>query len=139
MDRGNSKHSPRVDEQMSREASGHLQGTSGSRVEEWRQPEPAGEDQPEVRTAPQNATGDWRTGTPRGMTPGDIEQRSRIAQYLSLSALPGNRETLLSNARENDAPDDVLDELNRLPSGARFQTVSEIWAALGHTNETQRW
>lgn len=139
MQRGNSNHGPRIDEQMSREVSGHVQGTSGSRAEEWRLPEPSGEDQPEARTAPGNAIGSFRTGTPKGMSPEDIEQRSRLAQYLSVSALPGDRETLLRSAQENDAPDDILAELDRLPPGAQYQTVSEVWAALGHTNESQRW
>lgn len=64
MDRGNSKHSPRVDEQMSQEVNGLVQGpgTGGSRVDESRQPEPAGEDQPEPTTAP---AGELRTGPRR--------------------------------------------------------------------------
>ncbi|HEX5541312.1 MAG TPA: DUF2795 domain-containing protein [Micromonospora sp.] len=139
MERGSSKHGPRVDEQMSREVSGTLQGISGSRAEEWRQPEPAGEDQPQPTVAPNSETGDFRTGTPKGMTPGDVEQRSRIARYLSVSAMPGDRETLRRNAEENNAPADILAELDRLPSGTEFRTVSEIWAALGHMNEPQRW
>ena len=139
MERGSSKHGPRVDEELSREVSGTVQGTAGSRVEEWRQPEPAGEDQPEATTAPTGETGDYRTGTPKGMTPRDIAQRSRLGRYISLAALPGNREALRRNAQENDAPSDVLAQLDRLPDGTEFQTVSEVWAALGHTNEPQRW
>jgi hypothetical protein len=136
MERGNSKHGPRLDEQMSREVSGTVQGTVGSRIEEWHQPEPAGEDQPESTAAP---TGAERTGVPLRMTPAEVEQRSRLGRYIGLSALPGDRETLRRNAQENEAPDDVLAELDRLPSDTEFQTVSEVWAALGHYNETQRW
>ena len=138
MDRGNSKHAPRVDEQMSQEVNGLVQGpgTGGSRVDEFRVPEPAGEDQPEATTAP---GGDLRSGTPQGMTSEDVEARSRLGRFITMTALPGDRATLLANARENEAPDDVLAALERLPEGTRYQTVSEVWAALGHKNETTRW
>ncbi|HEX2773153.1 MAG TPA: DUF2795 domain-containing protein [Micromonosporaceae bacterium] len=136
MERGNSKHGPRVDEEMSREVSGTVQGTAGSRAEEWRHPEPSGEDQPEPTTAP---VGETRAGTPQGMTADDVEQRSRLARFIALSALPGDRSALRRNAEENEAPGDVLAELDRLPADTKFQTVAEVWAALGHSNEKQRW
>ncbi|HEY0697117.1 MAG TPA: DUF2795 domain-containing protein [Micromonospora sp.] len=136
MERGNSKHGPRVDEQMSREVSGTVQGTAGSRVEEWHQAEPAGEDQPEATAAP---AGERRSGAPQGMTSAEVEQRSRLGRYISLSALPGDRDRLLGSARDNEAPDDILAALDRLPSGRQFRTVSEVWTELGHDNETQRW
>jgi hypothetical protein len=138
MERGSSKHAPRVDDNMSQEVSGLVQGpgTAGSRVDESRQPEPAGEDQPEPTTAP---AGDRRSGSPQGMTSEDVEQRSRLGRYITMSALPGDRATLVANARDNDAPDDLVAALERLPEGTRYQTVSEVWAALGHRNETTRW
>jgi hypothetical protein len=136
MERGNSKHSPRVDEQLEREVEGTLQGIAGSRVEEWREAEPAGEDQPEPTVVPE---GDYRTGAPQGMTSAEVEQRSRLGRYITMSALPGDRAALRRNAEENEAPDDILSELDRLPSDREFRTVSEVWAALGHANETKRW
>ncbi|MBQ0906593.1 DUF2795 domain-containing protein [Micromonospora sp. U21] len=138
MERGNSKHGPRIDEQMSQEVSGLVQGpgTGGSRVDESRVPEPAGEDQPEATTAP---AGELRTGAPKGMSSQDVEQRSRLGRFITMSALPGDRETLIANARDNDAPDDIVRALERLPDGTRYQTVSEVWAALGNKNETTRW
>jgi hypothetical protein len=138
MERGNSKHGPRLDEQMSQEVSGLVQGpgVGGSRVDEFREPEPPGEDQPGPTTAP---AGELRTGAPQGMSSRDVEQRSRLGRFIGLSALPGDRETLLGSARENEAPDDVIAALEQLPAGTRYRTVSEVWAALGHKNETQRW
>ncbi|MFF0720052.1 DUF2795 domain-containing protein [Verrucosispora sp. NA02020] len=138
MERGSSKHAPRVDEQMEQEVSGLVQGpgTGGSRVDESRVPEPAGEDQPETTTV---VGGETRSGTPQGMTSGDVEARSRLGRFITMTALPGDRAALLANARENEAPDDLLAELERLPEGTRYQTVSEVWAALGHKNETTRW
>jgi hypothetical protein len=136
MERGNSKHGPRVDEEMNREVSGAVQGTAGARAEEWRQAEPPGEDQPEPTTAPVAYD---RSGTPQGMTPDEVEQRSRLGRYITLTALPGDRATLRRSAEESEAPADILDQLDRLPSDTEFQTVSEVWAALGHHNETRRW
>ncbi|SCF23671.1 Protein of unknown function (DUF2795) [Micromonospora matsumotoense] len=138
MERGSSKHAPRVDDQMSQEVRGLVQGpgTGGSRVEEFREAEPAGEDQPGATTAP---AGDLRTGTPQGMTSQDVEARSRLGRFITMTALPGDRLALIANARENEAPDDLVAALERLPEGTRYQTVSEVWAALGHRNETTRW
>ena len=136
MERGNSKHGPRLDDQMSQEVSSTVLNSAGSRAEEWRQPEPAGEDQPEPSVV---IAGDNRSGTPQGMTSAEVEQRSRLGRFISLSALPGDRAALRSNAEENEAPDDILAALDRLPPDTEFQTVSQVWAALGHDNETQRW
>lgn len=121
---------------MANEVQGTVQGTAGSRVEEWHEAEPPGEDQPGTTTV---VAGDNRTGAPAGMTNEEVEQRSRLGRYIALSALPGDREGLRRSAEENGAPDDILAALDRLPPGARFQTVSEVWAALGHANETHRW
>ena len=138
MERGSSKHSPRVDEQMSSEVSGLVQGpgAGGARVDEFRQPEPSGEDQPEATTAP---AGELRTGSPQGMSSEDVEARSRLGRFIGMAALPGDRDTLVANARENEAPADIVAALEGLPEGTRYQTVSEVWAALGHRNETTRW
>jgi hypothetical protein len=136
MDRGNSKHSPRVDDELAHEVDGTLRGTAGSRVEEWREAEPAGEDQPAATLVPH---GDNRAGAPQGMTSEEVEQRSRLGRFITMSALPGDRAALRRNAEENEAPDDVLAQLDRLPPDGEFRTISEVWAALGHANETQRW
>ncbi len=51
MERGNAKHSPRDDEALKHEMSGYLQGNRPSRAEEWRDPEPPADDDPDVPTA----------------------------------------------------------------------------------------
>ena len=129
MERGSSKHSPRVDEEMSREVRGTIQGTAGSRAEEWKMAEPAGEDQPEPTTVP---GGDYRTGSPVGVGSAEMEQFSRFGRYIGLSALPGDRETLRRSAQTLAAPDDILDQLDQLPPDVTYRTVAEVWAALGH-------
>ncbi|WP_329109171.1 DUF2795 domain-containing protein [Micromonospora sp. NBC_01699] len=136
MDRGSSKHGPRLDDEMSREVASTVHNTAGSRAEEWREPEPSGEDQPGSTRAP---TADTRSGAPAGMTSVEVEERSRLGRFISLSALPGDRAALRRSAEENEAPDEILAQLDQLPPDTEFRTVSEVWAVLGHPNETQRW
>ncbi|MDG6107104.1 DUF2795 domain-containing protein [Dactylosporangium aurantiacum] len=91
--------------------------------------EPFGEDQPEPAQVPQ---GDRRTGAPPGLSSADMEEFSRLGRYIGLSALPGDRGALRRSAETLQAPDDVLGELDRLPEGETYATVTEVWAALGH-------
>jgi hypothetical protein len=136
MERGSDKHGPRVDDELEREVQSTLRGKGDSRAEDWRDPEPSGEDQPETSLVPE---GDDGSGAPQGMTSEEVEQRSRLGTYINRSVLPGDRAALRRSAEENEAPDDVLAEIDRLPSDREFRTVSEVWSALGHANETQRW
>jgi hypothetical protein len=111
MDRGSSKHSPRLDEQMAGEVRGTVQGNVGGRAEEWHEAEPSGEDQPSVSLDPD---------------PG--EDFSRFGSYLG-RIFPADREALLDSARGFEAPDDVLDRLSTLPAGTTYQNAAEVWHA----------
>lgn len=51
MERGSAKHSPREDDALKHELRGTLQGNRSSRAEEWRDPEPPADDDPDVPTA----------------------------------------------------------------------------------------
>ena len=137
MDRGSSKHGPRLDEQMQRETRGIVQGgPSDARAEEWHEPEPSGEDQPEVSLVPHPDGGEMG-GAPTGMTPQEREARSRLGRYLRRSAFPADRAALLGEAADNEAPEDILATLRRLPQGREFQTVAEAWAAYMRTPENE--
>ena len=116
MERGNTKHGPRLDGEMEKEVRGVVQGTAGGRAEEWKEAEPAGEDQP--------------SATIRGGETDPQEQLSRLGRYIGLSALPGDREALLRSAQTLEAPDDILDALDRLPDDTTYTTVVDIWDAL---------
>ena len=109
MDRGSSKHSPRVDDQMAAEIRGTVQGTVGGRAEEWKMAEPAGEDQPQV---------------------GELTEDpfSRFGTYIG-RVFPGDREAIAKSARDLEAPDDVLARIDRLPPGTTFQNVKDVWDA----------
>jgi hypothetical protein len=128
MDRGSSKHSPRVDEQMSQEVRGTVQGTAGARAEEWKMAEPSGEDQPEATLVPDEGYG---RGEPDGVGSPQGEAFSRFGTYIGRSAFPGDRDALERSARDLEAPDDVLEALHTLPRGTKYQNVAEVWHALG--------
>lgn len=118
---------------MAHEVRGLVQsGRSDSRVEEFHDPEPAGEDQPEP------GGGRFVGGAPPGMTYEEVEERSRLGRYIPRSALPGGREELIIGANDLNAPDDILEQLASLPADETYQTVNQIWAALGHSNEERR-
>jgi hypothetical protein len=101
---------------MHQEVLGAVQGITESRAEEWKMAEPPGEDQPE----PTQIT-----------TAGSANALSRFGTYIGLSAMPGDRDALIRSAEILAAPDDVLADLNRLPEGVIYHTVTEIWSALG--------
>ena len=135
MERGNSKHASRLDDQMAHEVRGIIQGGQDSRVEEFNDPEPSGEDQPSASRVP---GGLMTGGAPPGMTYDEVEQRSRLGRYIPRSSLPGDRESLIAGARTLQAPDDIIAQLDELPDGEQYETVNQIWAALGHHNEERR-
>jgi Protein of unknown function (DUF2795) len=120
---------------MAHETRGVVQGGPvGARAEEWREAEPAGEDQPDDSLVPEPGAG-HRGGAPIGMTPDEREARSRLGRYLNRSAFPADRAALTAAARAAQAPDDVLGALARLAPDGRYQTVSEVWTALGGASE----
>jgi hypothetical protein len=117
MDRGD-KHSGRVDDEMAREVQGITQGQPGDgHIEDWRNMEPSGDDQPDVSLAPE-------------IDPESAEDRAEIAEYLRRSIFPANPNGLLKEAMRNEAPDHVLDEIRQLDPNASFKSVAEIWSAM---------
>jgi hypothetical protein len=115
MDRANSKHSRRLDDEMARETLGYTHGYgTGSRTAEWRAAEPAAEGQPEPALIPDIESAD--------------EELSRFGRYIPRTALPGDRDRLLVGARQLHAPDEVLAMIDQLAPGRTYATVVEAWA-----------
>jgi len=130
MERGNTKHSPHLDEQMAREIRAQQ---AGARARDWDQPEPAGDDQPNPRLLPYGEV----TGPADGPTPEEIAERSDFGRWIPRSVLPADQKSLVRAARAAGAPDGVLGQLEQLSPGETFETVVQIWAALGHPTETR--
>ena len=129
MERGSDKHSPRVDEQLDHDTRSPRQGAPvESRVEEHREQEGPGEDQP----TPEARLNEGRTGS---LDLDDAEARSDIARFLDPSAFPADRDGLVANAEANNAPEVVLERLQALPAGRTYEARPDVWAALGGTVE----
>lgn len=136
MERGSDKHSAVHDDVLKHELQGLRRSGHSTRTQEWREPEPSGDDQPEVSRAPgEHLAG----GTPPGMTQVDIDGRSDLARYLSRQTWPAGRETLVQLAAEQHAPDRVLQQLSGLPANERFENVSDVWTTLGGGVERGRF
>jgi hypothetical protein len=131
LERGSDKHAPRVDEQLEHETRSLEQGAPvEARVEEFREQEGPGDDQPtpDARLAGGRATG-------ASLDLDDAEARTEIARFLSPSAFPADRDALVADARGNQAPGPVLERLRALPEGRTYENVQAVWAALGGTVE----
>ena len=129
MERGSDKHSPRVDEELDHETRSLQQGAPvESRVEEHREQEGPGDDQP----TPSALLSGGRTGS---LDLDDAEARSDIARHLDPAAFPADREGLLANAEANHAPEAVLERLQALPADRTSQAMPDVWSALGGTVE----
>jgi hypothetical protein len=115
MDRANSKHSRRLDDEMARETLEYTQGLgAGARTEEWRDAEPIAEGQPEAAPIPDVESAD--------------EDLSRLGRYIPRTALPGDRSKLLTGAKRMHAPDEVLDRIGSLAPDRTYATILEAWA-----------
>ncbi len=129
------KHGPREDEMLAAQTEGLVRSGHSTRAEEWRDPEPSGEDEPDVDRIP-NADGS--AGAGMDMTADDVAGRSELGRYLGIGAFPGNRQVLVDVASDNNAPDAVVATLQRLPDGREYQNVNEVWETLGGGTEHHR-
>lgn len=77
--------------------------------------------------------------TAPGTSGGDVEHRAAIAEALGKEVWPADRDTLVSRAQESHAPDRVLADLRRLPSGRQFDNVQDVARALGIGTEQERF
>jgi hypothetical protein len=136
VERGSDKHSPLVDDQLKHETEGLVRSGRSTHAEEWKDPEPSGEDQPEADRAP-DAT--LHGGVPSGMDADDVEGRAELASYLGKDSYPMVREQVIGLLIDREAPARVVDLARRLPSGREFHTVNEVWEAIGGHVETQRF
>ena len=77
--------------------------------------------------------------TAPGTSTGDVEHRAAIAEALGKEVWPADKDALVAKAQEANAPDRVLADLRRLPSGHQFDNVQDVARALGIGTEQQRF
>jgi hypothetical protein len=129
----NTKHGPRLDEELEHEVQGMLKAERATRAEEWREAEPVAEGDPDIDTDP---AGTLVGGTPVGMDADAVVARAEIARWLDRADFPSTGPGLVEAALDHRAPDAIVDELRRLPDGETFERVGDVVRALGYPTET---
>jgi len=121
MQRGSDRLSVHRDEEMKHELQGLLRSGHPTRSEEWHDPEPTADDDPEVAGGP--------------IAPGRSQAsltavRTELARHLSRHAFPAGPRELVRALRRAYAPDALVEPVERLPRKARYATVQELAQAL---------
>jgi Protein of unknown function (DUF2795) len=121
------QYGPREDDELKREVRGEIQANRATRAEEWLEPEPPGEDEPEATWA--------LAGHPGATPPGEdwdvIELRSDLARHLDRTSFPATTEHLVESLEEHQAEQRLLDLVASLPARARFGNLGDVLHALG--------
>ncbi|MGW3950352.1 DUF2795 domain-containing protein [Streptomyces sp. NPDC004752] len=122
MQRGSDRLSVHRDDEMKHELKDLLRSGHPTRTEEWYDPEPAAEDDPEI----------WR----RRVAPGSggrtsLESvRLELARLLGRGLFPAGPGELSNVLRHGRAPDDLIQAVRRLPRSARYANVQELAEAM---------
>ena len=126
-------HSARQDDQLKHEVEGMMRAGRSTHAEEWKDPEPAAEGEPDVDSSPADTL---IGGVPNGMTPDAIVKRAELARWLDRADFPATGPDLVEAARDHRAPDAVADELAKLPDGETYERIGDVVRALGYPTET---
>ena len=118
---------PQRDDVLKREVRSELQARRATRSEEWREPEPPGEDEPEATWVLEGRPG----GTPPGEDWDTLELRSDLARHLDRTAFPATRAHLLETLESHQAEQRLLDLVSSLPPRRRFANLHQLLQALG--------
>ena len=121
MQRGSDRLSVHRDEEMKHELQGLLRSGRPTRTEEWHDPEPTADDDPEVAGGPV---------TPGGTTGSLAALRQELARHLGRTSFPAGPGELIGVLRGKHAPDALIEPLERLPSKARYATARELAVAV---------
>jgi hypothetical protein len=132
MQRGSDKHSAWVDDELERETHSLTHGAPvESRVEEEWLEEDAVEDEP----VPQPVVGERPSAEAedepeRGLPASEIVARSDLGAHLRPGIFPATRAEVIGCAEAEHASAALLGQLRALP-GRRYETVEDVWEALG--------
>ncbi|MFI6488540.1 DUF2795 domain-containing protein [Streptomyces sp. NPDC050564] len=121
MQRGSDRLSVHRDEEMKHELRELLRSGHPTRTEEWHDPEPTADDDPEIAggpVAPGRATASVET------------VRLELARLLGRTPFPAGPRELTGLLRDKHAPDVLVEALERLPHKARYTTAHELAEAV---------
>ncbi|WP_329335655.1 DUF2795 domain-containing protein [Streptomyces sp. NBC_01352] len=115
MQRGSDRLSRHRDDEMKHELQGLLRSGHPTRSEEWHDPEPTAEDDPEI----------W--GGPVAPAGASLETvRLELARILGRSSFPATSVELAHTLRRKNAPDTLAEAVERLPRKESYATVQEL-------------
>jgi len=119
MQRGSDRLSVHRDEEMKHELQGLLRSGHPTRSEEWHDPEPTAEDDPEI----------WRGRVAPGHA--SLETvRLELARILGRNAFPAGPRELTRALKAKNAPDELTEAVQELQHSARYTNVQELAEAL---------
>jgi Protein of unknown function (DUF2795) len=127
------KHSARLDDELQHEVEGMVRSGRSTHAQEWADPEPVAEGDPDVDVSP---TDTLVGGTPDGMDPDAVVARAELARWLDRADYPNTGPGLVEAARDHRAPDAVVAELRKLPDGETYERIGDVVRALGYPTET---
>ncbi|MEU5523737.1 DUF2795 domain-containing protein [Streptomyces sp. NPDC093250] len=128
MQRGSDRLNVHRDDEMKHELQGLLRSGHPTRTEEWNDPEPSADDDPEVAYGPV---------TP-GRGPSSLESvRLELAKVLGRGVFPAGPRELIRDLDRRHAPDALIEALERLPREERYDNVQELAEALTRSRETE--
>ncbi|NUP31905.1 MAG: DUF2795 domain-containing protein [Streptomycetaceae bacterium] len=127
-DRGSDKHGPMLDDAMRSEVDSELRSGHSSRMHEWLEAEPEGDDQ-----APAFPRGGPPPGSSEGLTPADVEFRSQLARHLDRSTFPADRNALTRGLVAHHAPEPLVEAVRGLRGGRKYRNVDEAARAILHS------
>src|SRR5262249_966162 len=106
MERTSRKHNPRLDDELKHETEPLVRSGEESHVEESREQEPPGDREPEARYGLDSEA--WGF-----LGPDAVSARRELSRHLP-NGFPGDRDRLVQEAEDADAPLEVVDALRRL-------------------------
>ena len=127
------KHSARLDDELQHEVEGMVRSGRSTHAQEWADPEPVAEGDPDVDVSPADTL---VGGTPNGMDPDAVVARAELARWLDRADYPNTGPGLVEAARDHRAPDAVVAELAKLPDGETYERIGDVVRALGYPTET---
>jgi hypothetical protein len=109
------------DDALKRAVEDEMRAGHATRADEWREPEPPADDEPEATWAPQGRPGDLDS----------LELRSDLARHLDRATFPADRDHLLDTLAAHKAPPSLMDLAAQLPEGTKFRHFGDVARALG--------
>ncbi|MFD8723811.1 DUF2795 domain-containing protein [Streptomyces sp. NPDC059629] len=122
MQRGSDRLSVRRDDEMKHELRGLLRSGHPTRTEDWNDPEPPAEDDPEVFRAPVMP---WSSERPSLTT-----VRLELARSLTRHDFPAQPRELAGVLRRGNAPDALVQRVSGLPRSKRYGNLLALAEAV---------